>query len=68
MVLQAPELNRGVWAGIGMALRHLAQRQGELFIVTGPAFQGRALRTIGPDSVLVPSATWNGGVDGDLVD
>ena len=58
MVPQAPELNRGVWAGIEMAVRHLAQRQGELFIVTGPAFQGQALKTIGPDGVLVPSATW----------
>ena len=40
MVPQTPELNRGVWAGIEMAVRHLAQRRGELFVVTGPAFQG----------------------------
>ena len=58
MVPQAPELNRGVWAGIEMAVRHLAQRRGELFVVTGPAFQGQALKTIGPGGVLVPSATW----------
>ena len=58
MVPQAPELNRGVWAGIEMAVRHLAQRQGELFIVTGPAFQGQNLKTIGPSGMLVPSATW----------
>ena len=58
MVPQTPELNRGVWAGIEMAVRHLAQRQGELFVVTGPAFQGQALKTIGPGGVLVPSATW----------
>jgi len=58
MVPQAPELNRGVWAGIETAVRHLAQRRGELFVVTGPAFQGQSLKTIGPDGVLVPSATW----------
>ena len=40
MVPQTPELNHGVWAGIEMAVRHLAQRRGELFVVTGPAFQG----------------------------
>ena len=63
MVPQAPELNRGVWAGIEMAVRHLAQRRGELFIVTGPAFQGQALKTIGPGGVLVPSATWKAVYD-----
>ncbi len=35
MVPQTPELNRGVWAGIEMAVRHLAQRRGELYVVTG---------------------------------
>lgn len=39
-------------------MRHLAQQRGELFVVTGPAFQGQNLKTIGPDGVLVPSATW----------
>lgn len=63
MVPQAAELNRGVWAGIEMAVRHLAQRRGELFIVTGPAFQGQALKTIGSNGVLVPSATWKAVYD-----
>lgn len=63
MLPQAPELNRGVWAGIEVAVRHLAQRQGELFVVTGPAFQGQALKTIGPNGVLVPSATWKAVYD-----
>ena len=63
MVPQTPELNRGVWAGIEMAMRHLAQRRGELFMVTGPAFQGQALKTIGPGGVLVPSATWKAVYD-----
>ena len=63
MVPQTAELNRGVWAGIEMAVRHLAQRRGALFIVTGPAFQGQDLKTIGPDGVLVPSATWKAVYD-----
>ena len=63
MVPQTPELNRGVWAGIEIAVRHLAQRRGELYVLTGPAFQGQALRTIGPAGVLVPSATWKAVYD-----
>ncbi len=63
MVPQTAKLNRGVWAGIEMAVRHLAQRRGELFIVTGPAFQGQDLKSIGPDGVLVPSATWKAVYD-----
>lgn len=58
MVPQTAQLNRGVWAGIEMTVQHLAQRRGELFIVTGPAFQGQNLQSIGSDGVLVPSATW----------
>ena len=34
-----------------------------MFIVTGPAFQGQDLKTIGPDGVLVPSATWKAMYD-----
>jgi len=66
MVPQAAKLNRGVWAGIEMAVRRLAQRHGELFVVTGPAFQGQNLKTIGPDGVLVPSATWKAVYDPQL--
>src|SRR3954453_20347069 len=58
MVPQSPELNRGVWAGIETAVRDLAAREGELYVVTGPAFQGQQLQSIGPSGVLVPSATW----------
>src|SRR3954452_10120066 len=58
MVPQAPELNRGIWAGVETAVRDLAAREGELYVVTGPAFQGQQLQSIGPNGVLVPSATW----------
>ncbi len=63
MVPQTPQLNRGIWEGIESAVRRLAERQGELFLVTGPAFAGEALKSIGPDSVLVPSSTWKAVYD-----
>ena len=57
MVPQAPELNRGPWERIESATRRLAARRGELYVVTGPAFQGRQVRSIGA-GVLVPSSIW----------
>lgn len=58
MVPQTPELNRGVWTVIETAVRDLAAAKGELYVVTGPAFQGQQIQSIGPDGVLVPSSTW----------
>ncbi len=63
MVPQAAVLNRGLWAGIESMMRTLATREGELYLVTGPAFQGRQLKSIGPNGVLVPSATWKAVYD-----
>ena len=63
IVPQTAALNRGVWEGIESALRHLATRQGELYVVTGPAFQGQQVRSIGPNGVLVPSSTWKAVYD-----
>ncbi|MBE7213004.1 MAG: DNA/RNA non-specific endonuclease [Gluconacetobacter diazotrophicus] len=63
MVPQRGALNRGVWAGIEMAVRELATKEGELFLVTGPAFKGSRLATIGPDAVLVPTSTWKAVYD-----
>ena len=63
MVPQTAALNRGIWVGIEMAVRHLASREGELYVVTGPAFGGGQLQAIGPDGVLVPSATWKAVYD-----
>ena len=63
MVPQTAQLNRGIWAGIEMAVRHLAMRRGELYLVTGPAFEGQNLQSIGPDGVLVPSSTWKAVYD-----
>ena len=58
VVPQTAELNRGVWVGVESAVRHLAGDRGELYVVTGPAFQAGQLSQIGPDGVLVPTATW----------
>ncbi len=58
MVPQAPALNRGPWERIESAMRRLARRRGELYVVTGPAFTGTRIDTIGDNRVLVPTATW----------
>ncbi len=53
MVPQNSENNRYVWAGIEGAVRKMAQREGALYVITGPAFIGTNLKKIG--NVLVPS-------------
>ena len=63
MVPQTAALNRGLWAAIETAVRKPAVRRGELYLVTGPAFVGEQIATIGPDGVLVPSATWKAVYD-----
>ena len=63
MVPQTAELNRGIWEGVESAVRHMAAREGELYLVTGPAFVGERIRSVGPDGVLVPSSTWKAVYD-----
>lgn len=63
VVPQTAELNRGIWAGVEQAVRGLAERDGELFVVTGPVFRGEALQSIGADGVLVPTSTWKAVFD-----
>ena len=53
MVPQAPKLNRGIWEGIESAVRKLAEREGDIYIVTGPIYQGTNLQQVG--NVLVPT-------------
>lgn len=60
---QTAALNRGIWEGTEAAVRHLAEQESELFVVTGPAFHGETLETIGPDEVFVPSSTWKAVYD-----
>ncbi len=57
MVPQVHENNAGVWAGIEAAARQLAKDEGELYVVSGPAFAGDDIKTIGR-GVLVPTHMW----------
>ena len=54
MVPQIPENNRGPWEGIESSVRKMAKARGDLYIVTGPVFQGVNLQRIG-GAVLVPT-------------
>jgi len=53
IVPQDGENNRNLWAGIEGAVRKMAKQEGDLYVVTGPAFLGSDLRKIG--NVLVPT-------------
>jgi endonuclease G len=53
IVPQDGENNRHLWAGIEGVVRKLASKEGDLYVVTGPAFLGSDLRKIG--NVLVPT-------------
>jgi endonuclease G len=57
MVPQDPALNRKLWADIESTARGLALSYGEVYVVTGPAFNGASLKRIG-GRVLVPTATF----------
>jgi endonuclease G, mitochondrial len=57
MIPQEPSINRGVWERIESGVRRMVKSRGELFVVTGPLFQGGELKRIG-GRVLVPSATF----------
>ncbi|RZI72731.1 MAG: DNA/RNA non-specific endonuclease [Pseudomonas sp.] len=57
MVPQLHVNNAGVWAGIEMAVRELALTEGELYVISGPAFLGADIQQIGR-GVLVPTHLW----------
>jgi endonuclease G len=54
MVPQNPENNRGVWEGIESTVRKLAKERGDLYIVSGPIYQGDNILRIG-GAVMVPT-------------
>lgn len=56
MVPQVHANNAGVWAGIESAARQLALSEGEVYVVSGPAFIGSNVQRIG--NVLVPTHLW----------
>ncbi|MBG6075878.1 DNA/RNA non-specific endonuclease [Polaromonas sp. CG_9.11] len=56
MVPQSHENNIGVWSGIERMTRQLATTEGDIYVISGPAFIGGNLKKIG--NVLVPTHLW----------
>lgn len=56
MVPQSSVLNEGLWAGIEAQVRALADREGSIWVVTGPEFDAHPEMLKG--RVAVPSDTW----------
>ncbi|MBN3725807.1 DNA/RNA non-specific endonuclease [Burkholderia sp. Ac-20379] len=55
MIPQNPQNNRRLWAHVEEAVRAMAVRNGEAYVVTGPMFHGSELQTIGESRVIVPT-------------
>lgn len=62
MTPQAPELNRVLWEGIESAVRTLATRRRDLYVVTGPIFQGERLQAL-RGRVVVPTHLFKAVLD-----
>ncbi|GAB6855826.1 DNA/RNA non-specific endonuclease [Asaia astilbis] len=58
MVPQAPDLNRGLWAGVEKKVRELVLTEGEAYVVTGPAYHRDLPVSIGANALPVPSSVW----------
>lgn len=57
MVPQNGPMNEGIWAGLESATRACGREVGEVYVLTGPVYQGR-WRTVGPDKVAVPTSLY----------
>jgi endonuclease G len=57
MFPQNPDNNRRLWSAVESAVRNLATRSGEVWVVTGVAFQGSQIRTLN-NRVFIPSHVW----------
>lgn len=57
MIPQDPKNNQILWQGIEEATRRAATTEGELYVVTGPLFEGGALQRLN-GRVLVPTAVY----------
>ena len=53
MVPQDGDHNRHIWAPIEGAVRKMAKKEGQLYVITGPAYLGGDIRKVG--NVLVPT-------------
>jgi endonuclease G len=58
VVPQVHKLNAGEWEKIEAQVRDLATQLGDVYVVTGPAFDPDSTTTIGKDQVAVPAYTW----------
>ncbi len=54
MIPQNPNNNRNLWEGIEAAVRTLAAREGELYVITGPLYLGSKVQRIN-GRVMVPT-------------
>ncbi|KMO34274.1 endonuclease [Methylobacterium tarhaniae] len=54
IVPQNPDLNRRLWAGIESSVRALAIERGDLFVITGPLFEGTSVQSL-RGRVLIPT-------------
>lgn len=57
MVPQLHSNNAGIWSGMEDVARRLATNEGEVYVVSGPAFLGSEVKQIG-GRVLVPTHLW----------
>lgn len=62
MIPQDPNNNQNLWEGIESAVRTLASRDGELYVITGPIFDGSNIQRIG-GRVLVPTHVYKAVYD-----
>ena len=58
MVPQDHNNNTGIWSAIEGATRHLANKEGGIFVITGAMFKGDKLKAIGKNNVLVPTQVY----------
>lgn len=59
MVPQAPKNNQKVWRELEEATRAIVTKQKhDVYVVTGPTFTGKKLKTIGNNKVIVPTAVF----------
>lgn len=62
MIPQDPDNNRHLWEGIESSVRELAERDGEVYVVTGPIFEGEKLESLN-GRVLVPTRIYKAVYD-----
>ncbi|GEP07641.1 hypothetical protein MOX02_56790 [Methylobacterium oxalidis] len=62
IVPQNRALNRGLWSAIEESVRRLASQRGELYVVTGPVFEGDSVEAI-KGRVLVPTRIYKAVYD-----